>query len=340
MKYLDIRDFVTSNLDNLGLEIMNGHNFDDQIRLKECPFCHNGEKNNPRSYIYFDKATNKANFHCYNNDCEHMGMYKLIEKQNPNLIPEYLEFENEGSDKIDIFKESFNRIVFKSYLEYTPLRIKESRFGKKLPDEAIKILKDRKLYGRIDLDIVRWDKRTDRMVFLYKDNSECEYYYYQSMAVNSLREYDQKYYYPSNKVQEYKHKRFFNLFNVDKEKPIIITEGLIDSLFINNSISIGGIANKSINNINTLNEMFGKDNLYMIQDFDEAGRIFANSLLEKGYYVFLWKKFFKDNCINNYNDYDKIDINDLYTNYDFNSNLEFNNIKKYFSNKESAKLFL
>lgn len=340
MKYLDIRDFVISNLDALDLEIMNGHSFDDQIRLKDCPYCHNGETHNPRSYIYFDKAENSARFHCYNNDCESTFLYKFIEKQNPELIPEFLDLQNESSDKIDIFKDVDNRVTFKSYLDYKPLYIKEKRYSKKLPQEAIDILKERKIYDLIDLDIVRWDVKALRIVFLFKDNKEEEYYYYQSLRVPAIKDYEQKYYYPSNKVQDYKHKRFFNLLNVDKEKPILITEGLIDSMFLDNSISLGGISNKSIHNINTLNEMFGKENLFIIQDFDEAGKSYASILIDNGYYVFQWKKFLKDNCIYDFSSYKKIDINDLYTKFGFKNKLKFNDIKKYFSNKQTSKIFL
>lgn len=340
MKYLDIKDFILSNLSNLGLSIFGGHSFSDQIRLEECPYCHNGENKNPRAYIYIDEAKNQARFHCYNNDCESQGIYQLIEFCNPSLIPEFLNFKNGHEDKINLFSTNKKKELFKTYLEYTPLQIKESRFSRIIPKEAIKVLKSRNVYPFMDKNLIRWDKLTKRLAFMFIDKEEGETYYYQSMTIPKIKEYPEKYYYPSNKVQTYKNKRLFNFLNVDEKKPIIVCEGIIDSFFLDNSISLGGISNKSINNINTLKEKFGKENIYMIQDFDKAGKSYASVLIDKGIKVFQWKKFFKHHGISNYQSVDKIDINDLFTKYNFKEKIKFNDIEQFFGNKESSKLFL
>lgn len=72
----------------------------------------------------------------------------------------------------------------------------------------------------------------------------------------------------------------FNIFNVNVRKPIIITEGPMDSFLVNNAIASAG-ANKDV----PLKFQF-----YYLYDDDETGRKHAIEKISEGKHVFLWNK--------------------------------------------------
>jgi hypothetical protein len=72
----------------------------------------------------------------------------------------------------------------------------------------------------------------------------------------------------------------FNIFNVNVRKPIIITEGPMDSFLVNNAIASAG-ANKDV----PLRFQF-----YYLYDDDETGRKHAIEKITEGKHVFLWNK--------------------------------------------------
>lgn len=129
---------------------------------------------------------------------------------------------------------------------------------------------------------------------------------------------------------------YFNVLNVDFTKPIIVTEGQIDAMFLNNSIATTGISKSRL----LLENLLSKSNTLILFDSDSAGKNQSLELIKKGYRVFLWNKVMSD-LRKKYNaDYRKIrlikDVNDLFIfmkAYDTNlSNEEFNEfILLYFS---------
>jgi hypothetical protein len=72
----------------------------------------------------------------------------------------------------------------------------------------------------------------------------------------------------------------FNLYNVDVSKPVLITEGPMDSLLLPNCIAALG-ASKKIN--------IGIP-LYYVYDSDKAGNEHAVKALNAGAHVFMWNK--------------------------------------------------
>lgn len=86
---------------------------------------------------------------------------------------------------------------------------------------------------------------------------------------------------------------YFNVLNVNFSKPIIVTEGQIDSMFLDNSIATTGISKSKL----LLDNLLSKSNTLILFDSDSAGKSQSVSLIKDGYRVFLWNRVFKDLCV-------------------------------------------
>ena len=105
---------------------------------------------------------------------------------------------------------------------------------------------------------------------------------------------------------------YFNVLNVDFSKPIMVTEGQIDAMFLTNSIATTGISKSKL----LLENLLSKSNTLILFDSDSAGKTQSIDLIKKGYRVFLWNKVFTDLRKTYGGDYQKIksikDVNDLF----------------------------
>lgn len=129
---------------------------------------------------------------------------------------------------------------------------------------------------------------------------------------------------------------FFNILNISFSKPIVVTEGQINSMFIRNSIATTGVTKSK----RILGTIISKKNALILFDNDKAGREEAMKLLDQGFKVFLWSKLIDDLKKQYSNKLILIreinDINDLYSFYikagDPKNIDDFNDtILKYFS---------
>ena len=129
---------------------------------------------------------------------------------------------------------------------------------------------------------------------------------------------------------------YFNILNIKFSQPIIILEGQIDAMFLDNAIATAGVTkSKTI-----LGTLVSKKNARILFDNDDAGKAETIKLLQDGYTVFLWSKLITDlrkrypshrQQLNNVKD-----INNLYNFYidmgDELSYVQFNTlIMSYFS---------
>lgn len=111
----------------------------------------------------------------------------------------------------------------------------------------------------------------------------------------------------------------FNIFKIDLNKPIFVTEGPFDSYFLPNCIATTG-ANK------TLQLDFP---YWFVYDSDKTGNKHAIERIQQGYFVFLWDKLKKDYCLPKR---EKWDISD-FVDYCFKNKINVpKNWNKYFSN--------
>lgn len=85
---------------------------------------------------------------------------------------------------------------------------------------------------------------------------------------------------------------FYNILNVDFEKPVTIFEGFLDSKFCDNSLGLVGLGNTE-DLLNFLLESDDDLQLRFFYDKDAPGIKAATTLMKKGYPVFLWNLLFK-----------------------------------------------
>jgi len=79
---------------------------------------------------------------------------------------------------------------------------------------------------------------------------------------------------------------YFNILNIKFNEPIIVLEGQIDAMFLNNSIATTGVTKSK----NVLGTLVSKKNARILFDNDDAGKKETFKLLQDGYSVFLWSK--------------------------------------------------
>jgi hypothetical protein len=79
---------------------------------------------------------------------------------------------------------------------------------------------------------------------------------------------------------------YFNILNVDFTRKVTITEGQIDSMFVDNCIATTGVTKSKT----LLHSLVTKKNSRVLFDNDRAGKEQTIELLKKGYSVFLWNK--------------------------------------------------
>ena len=83
---------------------------------------------------------------------------------------------------------------------------------------------------------------------------------------------------------------YFNILNIDFSKPIRMTEGQFDSLFVDNAIATSG-ASKARSIFSNLG---AKGATQVLFDRDKAGKTQMMNFIKQGYSVFLWNKAIGD----------------------------------------------
>lgn len=115
----------------------------------------------------------------------------------------------------------------------------------------------------------------------------------------------------------------FDISRKDKSKPLVITEGPIDSMFIENATATVGASSSAV-----LDSELKDYERYWLYDNDEAGQKAAGRKVLNKEYVFLWKKF-----LNDWNIVEKIkDINDVVLVLNRTRKFKFEELKDYFTN--------
>lgn len=166
-----------------------------------------------------------------------------------------------------------------------------------LYQSAVEFCKKRKIPEEIwrKFYYVENGKYRNRIVIpFYRRNGSISFFQARSLDPNSEIKY----------LSSLKKKEIYNMDFVDKSKPIIVLEGPIDSMFVENSIATVGISSSK-----EINSMLGNSSLkvYYLYDNDKAGRISAYLKVLEGYPVFSWNRFlFESNLPANVKD-----INDV-----------------------------
>jgi hypothetical protein len=138
---------------------------------------------------------------------------------------------------------------------------------------------------------------------------------------------------------------FYNILNVNWERPVTIFEGYLDSIFMTGHNAIGAIGLNSIDDMSFLlsEELY----IQFFFDNDMVGIKKSLTMLEKGHKVFLWQKLIEDFLKNKTDKHTAkqyfLKIKDLNMLVQKIKNMEkFNkiNLNNYFSNDLFDKLYL
>jgi hypothetical protein len=338
-----------SKIDNITLErylikALSGKNYlktEKGYKLK-CNICGDGKKrNNMRGNLILSKGKKGSKFwvyKCFNEgDCPCAGegqawpAEKWLENTDKFLHSQYKKeiFQETSIEKQKIKLENEILIEEKSKVKRPKKKVEKteekfipilSNIDNDLIKKAIEVCESRKIPKDIwsKWYVCTGGKYYNRMIIPFYDNKE-KIYYFQG---RSLTGQDPKY---LNMVGP-KDRAIYNIFNVDRRKPVIITEGPIDSMMVENGIAIIGLSISK-----ETQEILDKMNCYYLLDNDEPGRKKSKELLLKGKNVFIWDKFTKQKVK---------DLNEYVINNDINERIKFENIKGCFTNSKYDLIFL
>jgi len=128
-----------------------------------------------------------------------------------------------------------------------------------------------------------------------------------------------------------KDKALFQGDLIDKKKPVVVLEGPIDAMFIENAVATMGVSIKK-----DVQKKLNKMNCHYLLDNDTAGFLLSIKLLKQGKPIFLWKKFIKD-----YKLPDKCkDINDTYIYLNKKQQFTFEELSEYFTTNILDQIYL
>jgi hypothetical protein len=125
-------------------------------------------------------------------------------------------------------------------------------------------------------------------------------------------------------------KSIYNYYNVIKDLPVVIHEGPINATMVENSIALTGLKKVDLEVLQVFKYR------YFMFDDDTPAREQSISLLDKGEYVFCWRKFIKDNCLP---ERKKWDINDFVIYTKRTPPIPFEELKPYFTNSVFMKTY-
>lgn len=306
-----IRFVLTAYFSGANLNNSSKYNF-------RCNICNDSKKSKTKKRGWILKDRSPWMFFCFN--CGHkQTAVSWLKEYFPLQYKEYIK-------EILKPKSEQKKIVVKPVEEKKPKPNNEEREAVKyfilikkgtgeLFDCAIELCKKRMIPEEI------WEKwfvaidgkyRNRLIIPFYDDKGKC--YNYQARSL--IKGLEPKY---ISRVGN--HNSIYHYYTVDRNKPVPVLEGMIDSDFVENSIAMTGLKmdDKRLDD-------FPKK--YYLLDDDEEGRKRSIKLLKNGEYVFCWDKFRKDN---NLPKRSKWDINEVII-YMKRDKFTFDELKPYFTN--------
>ena len=324
-----LRNYLLRKYLNLVLSHKDGVIVRDRYFQFRCLDCGDSHKNKfkKRGYLLFHN--NRWSFKCHNCSLsisaekwlkKHFPIqYKqyIVEllqnrepENNPIPVPANVVLKEEKIDEEKIAVSSFVSINKGTTDIFT--KAKEFCLNRKIPENIWKkwFVSTKGKYG-------------GRLILPFFDDEQKIYFYQARTLCGQTPKY-------LNRVGD---KQIYNIYNVDKSKPIQVCEGPIDSCFLSNAIAILGcsLSEEVVNKIKQLGE------IHWLFDFDEAGIEASKEYLTKGESVFLWKKFSQEMGLPKR---EKFDINDVILFLNRDKPFEFKELKRFYSSSIYDKIWL
>lgn len=312
-----------------------------------CNVCGDG-KGKKRGYMIWDRQRDIIYYKCFNyGDCvcagegNAWGAKRWLKNYFPHHLKQYnrevfgKKKGNESSDNLSNTSAVLKSTIKKKKIEDIKLLAKKLENDKRIAEEkeavkhfipvtsdhwlakkAIGICKNRKIPEHIfkRFYVSLKGKYTNRLIIPFLDNKGSIYYYQGRDLVGFTPKYLNR--------KTGRDSAIYNYYNVNKDKPVMVLEGPIDSMFVENGIAVLGLSISEI-----VREKLDELNCYYLFDDDRAGQQKSVEYLKTGKFVFNWRKFKKEKYIP---DHIK-DINDVYLHLDLNETISFEYFKDYFT---------
>ncbi len=289
---------------------------EDDLHFR-CNICGDSKKSTIKKRAHFKLWNDRIIFKCFNCGFS-ITPAKWLKKYFPSFHTLYVKdlMQLKGID-------TFNVSIPVQKLKITPKRKITGEVESILKNElAIEIVKNRKIpydiYKKWKVGITGTYR--NRMIIPIHDINN-KIIYYQARAIKKFVE--PKY---LNCKQNKDNVIFELIKTLDITKPIIVIEGYIDSLFVENSLPV-----LSTNWGKEIQEELDKLNCYYLIDRDSTpeSRKLCRKLIDENKYVFNWSKYLSDNDIPTR---EKWDINELYITLNRTKQFNFSEFEKYFTN--------
>lgn len=283
-----------------------------------CPICGDSQKNKYRKRAYFLEKNQALVFHCHN-ECGSMSFERFMKDYYGDIYTTY---------KFDLFRnmrESNTEVEHKQINTYTPvvhnktndIDLQRARDNK----ISLEYLKSRMIPDKFIDDIYYTDKFHEYINEVIPDKFPSEIAdKSESRIVMPMRGYDNNIFgvisrslepssnsrYLTIKFDE-ESPKIFGLNRINRDKMIYVTEGPIDSFFIDNCVALAGTDG------NPDNIFSSKKDYVMVLDNQPRSESIIKKYqmyINRGCSMFIWPKWIKEKDINDciLND---IDINSI-----------------------------
>ena len=270
-----------------------------------------------------------------------MTAEKWMKKYHPQYYRDYIKEILQINKPADNSNETLvdNSISIKEKIEETKEKIKEEKRitndfipilegNTSLFDKAIQLCKKRMIPEDIWKKFyVASENSKDyykRLIIPFYDHKDTIYYFQARTLIGQTPKYINR--------KENKDNAIYNWYNIDKTKPVVMTEGPIDSMFIENAIATCGLLYSP-----SIEQKLNTIDIYYLIDPDKDGIKKARKLLSEGKRVFLWTKFIKEF---NLPHREKWDINELVIYGKIKHKIKFEYLKKFFSSNIYDGIYL
>lgn len=316
----------TQALEQMVMGVMNSH-FSGRYRITSstinfpCPVC-GDSKNNPRKRrCYILKK--KIPWVTYCQNCNYSSTTsKFLKDYYPSFYKDYVKELLKGNKQPEVPKEEPKKFYNerRDIEFFTPIL----EGSGKLFEDALKLCRDR----MIPKDIYEsWFVSTggiykNRLIIPYR-NLQNKIYNFQARSL--IPDCPNKYIFRLGD-----HCNIYNKDFVNRDNPVFVLEGVIDSLALKDSIAISGAGRAFDDNLKPFKRK------YFIMDADEKGREISIKLLELGEYVFMWNKFIEKYKLPSGEK--KLDTNDVMIYLKRTEQFTFEELEEFFTNSIYHKI--
>jgi hypothetical protein len=281
-----------------------------------CNVCGDSKKSKSKKRGYILKNRNPWIFYCQNCQAS-MTVTHWLKTYFPEYWKEYLSQSCKKQSQSQTLSLNIPQRIYneKKDLQYfVPILKGDSDLFKTAIDLSTERLIPTSIWQK-------WYVATDgifknRLIIPYLD-AEGKIYNYQARRL--YKDMEPKY---NSRIGD-KWNKIYNYYNADKTSPAIIFEGVIDSLFAENSIAVSGLRKVFDSKV------FEFKKRYYLLDSDADAQKKNVQLLEHGEYVFRWKKFTDDIGLE---PKEKWDLNSICMSLKRSEKWTFLELEKYFTN--------